>query len=1040
MKKNIPSLPFTTLIIVCFSYFFNTPIASTQSTTSNTKGVHLNQIADSLYKQEKYIQSTKTALQALAIHQEQQSWQAAIESLLILDKNEAAKGNSTLQINYLNHAINIAEKHLSQTDTLIAYIYIAKGDLYTGTQIDSSIYYYSQALLSCESNQLWEQLAHIYLGIGTNYYYQQDFEKMEKELNTSLSIVQKYLSPQSSLLPIIYINLGALYQILGEYDKSITVFEKSLNLELNHNPIDSFIVATNYQNLAYAYRVKGDNELAIQFNEHALSIYQSLPDNTDEDIRQILNTMGRTYKLMGDNKKAINFLKKSISFTDKIFAATYNNLATSYWELEKYDSSLFFLHKNYDDKQKQIENTYRNIGKTYFYLQQYHKALDTLQLAQAIAIEKYGQNYYRHAMRYNDIGETYAALKQDEKALHHYQKALTLLQKEFSDTSIYTNPPLKNIYSKNRLLNTLNLKAKSLNALYYQNPSNQKHLQTAHATYHLATQLIDTIRQDYIGQGSKQLLAKQAIAIYEGAIQTALALYAQTKDIQYQQQAFYYAEKNKALLLLEAMKESQAKLFANLPDSLLQKEDSLKKNLTFYETKLLTEKQRKAPDSLKIATWKDKIFNLKRDYENLQATLENNYADYYQLKYNLSVAEIPSLQQTLDTLANTALIEYFVGDSNIFVFAITPDSFNTYKIDKPTNFENQIYTFRKLLKKDTLKTNLQQAYELYTKTAHQLYQTLLSDALANLNPNIQKLIIIPDGQLGYIPFEALVSQITDSQKASYKRKHTHYLIQDYQSSYAYSTTLLLEGLHKKRTTQATQYFGGFAPEFSIENGIAAQMDCSDAPLQALIHSQPSVSNIQSLLGGTAYLANEAIKANFLKQSSRYRILHLSTHACVNDEEPMLNSIFFTDSSLLTYELYNMQFNADLAVLSACNTGSGKLVRGEGIMSLSRAFTYAGCPSIVTSLWTANDSITAFVMEQFYHHLDQGETKDQALRNAKLALLQHPDLDNTIAHPFYWATFVHIGNPAPILREKSWWLYALFAFCAAGIGVFLFRRK
>ena len=1047
MHSRTPSLLLLLSLTALSSFliFFNT-----QAFQAPPNKHQLNALADSFYQEKNYDKSIEIAQQALIINRENQQFAEWVKALLILAKNHGRKKEIDKKVNSLSEAIQIAHKHLGHQDTLTAYLYIENADTYLRLNIDSSIHYYHKAKPIFVENKIWAKVAHCHLGLGNCQFQKENYPKMEMNLNSALLIANKHLPNTSPIYPTTYQLLGILYDVLGNIDKSIQTLQKSLRLYLQQTPIDTPKVAITYQSLALAYDYKEEHELSIQFNKQAINILKTLSDNTDEHISDGLNNIGLSYFNLSENRQAINYLKQSLSIHNKLdytpsldYIIIYINLGIAHWEFEEYDSSLYYLHKALQyqkTEKKELETTYRNIGKTHFHLGDYAKALDTLQLAQAIAVEKYGENYYRHALRYNDIGEVYAHLHQPHTALSHYQKALIVLQKAFTDTSIHANPPLTDIYSKNRLLETLKLKAQSLTALYHQAPSNQKYLQTAHATYHLATQLIDTIRQDYIGQGSKQVLARRAIAIYDGAIHTAITLHQQTGNAQYQEKAFYYAEKNKALLLLEAIKESEAKLFANLPDSLLQQEDSLKKNLTFYETKLLTEKQKEEPDSLKIATWSDKVFNLKRSYETLQTTLETNHSDYYQLKYNLSVADIPSLQNTLTHFPNTALVEYFIGDSNIFVFSITAQEYKTYTIDKPSNFESQLYTFRQLLYKDTLTADLSKAYALYISTAHQLYQTLLDKALVKAQ-DLQKLIIIPDGQLGYIPFEALVTQApADPTRSSYKRKQTHYLIQDYECTYAYSTTLLLEALNKKRLNQASQFFGGFAPEFSDEHGTATQMDCADTQLQALAHSQPSVSNIQSLLGGDAYLGQKASKSQFFKKSDLYRILHLSTHACVNDEEPMMNRIFFTDSSLLTYELYNMQFNADLAVLSACNTGSGKLVRGEGIMSLSRAFTYAGCPSIITSLWTANDSITAFIMEQFYHHLHQGQAKDQALRNAKLALLQHPDLDNTIAHPFYWATFVHIGNPQPIGRTRNYWLYALVALFTIAITTAWWWRR
>ena len=199
----------------------------------------------------------------------------------------------------------------------------------------------------------------------------------------------------------------------------------------------------------------------------------------------------------------------------------------------------------------------------------------------------------------------------------------------------------------------------------------------------------------------------------------------------------------------------------------------------------------------------------------------------------------------------------------------------------------------------------------------------------------------------------LLSEAAGQEPVDYSSQHLQYLIEDYQLSYAYSGSLLLESLGFSNK-EANYVYGGFAPFNQQSGSIAQERNCSDGELARLPNSETSVNTVHQLLGGKKFLGDHATRKTFIEQVANYQLLHLSTHACVDDNSPLFNRIYFADEALSTYELYRLQLNAALVVLSACETGKGRLVHGEGIMSLARGFMKSGCPSIITSLWNAND--------------------------------------------------------------------------------------
>lgn len=230
---------------------------------------------------------------------------------------------------------------------------------------------------------------------------------------------------------------------------------------------------------------------------------------------------------------------------------------------------------------------------------------------------------------------------------------------------------------------------------------------------------------------------------------------------------------------------------------------------------------------------------------------------------------------------------------------------------------------------------------------------------------------------------------------------------------------------------------------------SSALDSLRNSLLTLTWSETEVGNILDIIDGKAYVYGQATEKMFKAHAPEAGILHLATHAVIDDQNPSNSQFVFAadgdsaeDGFLHASELYNMQLNAELAVLSACNTGMGKLSKGEGIMSLARGFMYAGVPSVVVSLWPIDDQSTAALAGNFYRGLRDGLDKDEALRQAKLAHLNNAD--EIKAAPLYWAGFISIGNPNRITASHALkppiWGMAVSGLLLGAITLYALRRK
>jgi CHAT domain-containing protein len=483
------------------------------------------------------------------------------------------------------------------------------------------------------------------------------------------------------------------------------------------------------------------------------------------------------------------------------------------------------------------------------------------------------------------------------------------------------------------------------------------------------------------------------------------------------------------MVLLEALAGQESLKYAGIPDSLLEKEHRLKIDIIFYEKKLA-----EIPDSSTEANYRSKLFTANRQYEELIVSFEKQFPDYYNLKYTAKNPTVKDVQNLIDQ--KTALRSYFVGDSVIYIFTITKKELNVARVPKMENFDDSLKHFRY-----GLTFTSQRMKDYYRRLGYSFYQQLFPDVF---DKNIQNIIIVPDGNLGIIPFESLLT--TDYSGNIDNYKDYPYLIKKYNISYSYSANLFAKTFSKDKTkdvefTNLNDWLA-FAPVFSNENKSGTALISRELrntinkstddslmtrgtlisgeyinPLPGTEQETQNIFNLYNQKNKKAQLllydkANE----NYLKSGNlnQFKIIHFATHGFANSEKPELSGIILNqdttggeDGILYSGELYNLKMNADLVVLSACETGLGKIRKGEGIIGLTRALLYAGAKNIVVSLWQVSDKSTSDLMIDFYKNITENEKQNhsKSLQQAKLKMIN----ESNYAHPFYWSPFILIGK-------------------------------
>lgn len=741
------------------------------------------------------------------------------------------------------------------------------------------------------------------------------------------------------------LELGDIFDYLSDYEHSIAYCERAYPHILRSQREKELLLEEYFTRLAQTYLAKGAFQLALQKNQQAILLCQ--------------NAMNEA---LADHLHAV-------------MGGCYTNMNLSYRAMQRYDSADYCLQKalyHYQQSdlpyvERHIGNVYNELGELYLVKKNHMEALKAQQKAIAI-LAKYHQHHNLSAA-YASMGEVLLQERKPNEALSYFRRALRIVVPFFPGSVKEISTPTDKCLIALHGIARCQLAQQKLNLALY----NFQRLDT------LLNQLRHSLKED----GSKFSLAKQALPIYENAIVTALALNDTLA-------ALNFCERNKAIVLRQALLAQQAQQAVPLIPELQQKETHLRNRLLYWQQKVLD-----AEDEKQKGIKQDSLARIKTQFELFIGQLEKKYPQYHRLKYaQLQVHSLSEIQKKLPH--STLCIEYFLGQNHLYLFAFSQHKYQVFQQKISSGFIDSIELQLRLCK---LLTPDQRSLHQLARLSHQAYQFLLSPVLTHMNPHgqIKRLQVVPDGILHYLPFEALL----ETPVVDLKAQSASFLIKKYAISYKIS----LQDSPKKATHRRAKYnFGGFGITYASV----------DTRLASLPLAEQQVTYLQQNLGGKCWTHSQgqATKKAFLHYAPSCYLLHLSTHGLINELEPAKSALLLANGekieALTALEIYNLPLhNNALTVLAACDTGNGQLQQGEGIMSLSRAFTYAGCKSLVMSLWSLQDVYTDDLLKVFYAELQKGTPKDLALQKAKLQYLNQEDAERRA--PNYWAALVLSGE-------------------------------
>lgn len=932
------------------------------------------------------------------------------------------KGDVKNAIKFYNGKIALAIEKFGESNEYLAGLYNSLGRAYffQGNSLTAlDLFNKEMAVRMALGDKESVFMSNLYNDMGNAYAEQGEYDLALDYYKKALSIRQKVLGEQHPETALSYNNIGIIYKEKAYYDKAIEFHQKAVDIHKAVLGEEHPELANYYQNIGNAYKAKIELDQALEYYYKAYSIRVKAYTENHPNVAQDLINIAAIYSEKGDNENGLDNLLKALKIQKQTMgdkhpdlATTYNNLGTIYEKDGQPDQALSFYMNaldikkaNYGENHPDIADYYTNIGNIYASKDDADLALENYYSAMSLKLQFYGSNHPAVALPYLNIGQVYYAKGEFNDALSNYQKSLISNVKSFAakPDDDFTNPVIADYYNARNLLSSFKGKAASLVGMY-KTDKNVNQLIVALECYKKCDTLINIIRRSSTSKKDKIELGKISSKLYDEAIDVCFKLdQLKSKSVgdYYLQEAFYFSEKNKAGVLLEALASSDAKKFAGIPDELLEKERALTEEIAGFEQQLA-----EAWDENTEQKVRDELFKVNRKYDELIKSFEENYPEYFQMKHNKKTVTIEQLRTLLDD--NTAIQSYFIGDSLISIFTVTTDRVRMEKSAVDEGFNFKIFGFR-----NALTTGNQEAVKQYQEDAYFYYKLLFP---AGIPKGIKRMIIIPDGNLGMIPFEALLTEKYTGKWNEYFKYP--FLINDLEISYNYSAGLSYIQ-NDKRNDSISGNWLGVAPVFSNVNNLIIN-ESFITPLPA---SEKEIETIkmkfESSGGKIEAKLFDAASEQFLKspEIKEFDYLHIATHGFVNSEKPELSGIILSpvkdggnDGVLYSGEIYSLELNADLVVLSACETALGKVSKGEGIIGLSRALLYAGTNNIMVSLWKVADESTSKLMIDFYDELLKKEDRlNTAYTKSLHAAKQKMAKSKKFSHPFFWSPFVLIGQ-------------------------------
>lgn len=865
----------------------------------------------------------------------------------------------------------------------------------------SAIEKYQQALPGFRAAEDTERHALTLFSIGLCYVGLNESRTALDFFNQTLPLVVSI--GDRRLEAITETNIGGMLDILGDVGKALDHQQRALQLarDLGNRVTE----ANALTNIGKIYNDLADWQTALEFYAQALPIFKEIGLKQNEGVT--LNNIGIAYSQSGEQQKALEYLDQSLVLHRGVGnknseAYTLLNIGRVYYRLGDLDKALSYYEQALAIQQAtgnraQVGETLDDVGVVYSTQKQYDKAF--AQYRQSLEIQRATGNVRREAILLTHLADAYRLSGETDKAVEQYNQALAIFRNidDLSNSAIVLEGIARAEQKRGKLADA------------------RKYVEESLA-------LRETVRSR---SGSLQLRAS-----YRATIEKAYEFYI---DVLMQQkldaEALHASERGRARSLLEQLSEARINIRQGVDSALIDKERDLTRVLNAKAQREMQLKARKG-STAEIARLQRDISGLEDEYQQVQAAIRKSSPQYSALTQPQPL-DLKGIQRELDS--DTALLEYSLGEERSYVWVITQNSLKTYALPRREEIENVVRRINGSLAARTIvttespaqrRTRIASADAEYQKAASELSHMILAPAFAELGK--KRLVVVADGALQYVPFAALAVApnrplIVDHELVSLPSASAFALQRQILANrpLAPETVAVIAdpvfSINDARVSSGVRVNEPVATRI-IEHGPGGpgQISIPRLPFTRWEADQIlAVSPAGSTLKAVGFNASRAVAGN--GELSHYRYVHFATHGYIDTERAGFSAIVLSmfdkegkpqDGFLRTHDIYNLKLPAELVVLSACETGLGKEVTGEGVEGLTRAFMYAGARRVVVSLWNVNDKATASLMQRLYTEmLRSHKTPAAALRAAQIEMLRTRQWQS----PYFWAPFVMQGE-------------------------------
>jgi CHAT domain-containing protein/Tfp pilus assembly protein PilF len=942
------------------------------------------------------------------------------------DQNEIADATYKLGISYLRTGRyqdatvslqkafamheQLSDKESSGFDlTVLGYAYVNL------SKYDEAFETEQKALKIHESIGNQKGIAMSLRGMGLVHYYRGDYELAVDVLQRSLAIATEIHDPENESR--ILADLGEVFWLKGDYDPALDHLNKAI--EIAEKIKNGRLIATSMGGRALIYWHQGDLQKALDDFNKITALFQQLGIQGSLAVNYF--NIGSVHMELGNYREAQELLQKSLDMAVEVKdrgleGVCLNALGEIHKDLGELDLAIDYMKKSLriseeiGEKREQAFGL-RDIGEVYEDAKKYQQALEYYQKSYKLSEEMGEKRAIGRGL--SDIGAIYAKLGKHDLAMEQYKKALEIVQPIGNKQNIgktmmrigyeyYQQGEMDK--AEEKLLKSVDVLREvgdpqtlwpalhKLGAVY--RDTNRK----SEAIKYMkeAVDVIEKVRNEIQLPEQKSGYLEDKLELYEDLLQ----LFLSDGNIS---EAFEYAQRSKARAFLDLLAESKINPEAGLNQELLDQKRKLVTQLVRIEKSIQKEFDKDSPDSSVIRNLETKRNGIDDQYTKLISDIRNSNPRFADLQYPVPL-KLTEAQALLDD--ETVLLEYFVGKNNSALFEITNKDVHVYPIAGETQLSKLISGLRQELQKPESVLQLtEQTYSRYLKSAFDLYVKLMKPAESDFQSKT-RIVIAADGVLNYLPFESLLTKNVGTSAIDFSK--LPYLATKFEIEYVPSASVL-SALHKNAQNISSEQKALLA--IAVPTADAA----ADPPLPFAKSEVESIAHFYPSNDVTLLIGNQATEENMKKLDlNQYKNLHFASHGLINETRPQLSALVLSGSAkgkedgyLTMREVFDLNLHADLVVLSACKTGLGSQVRGEGVTGLYRAFLCAGTSSVLVSLWNVSDKSAADLMTSFYRNMEKdGMSKGEALKKARLEMISR----KVYSHPYYWSAFILIGNP------------------------------